>query len=278
MATYDRAWASGFQFFDNNGSPLNAGLLYIYDTGTTNERTVYKDSAAAASWTQPITLNSAGRLTSGVYVPTGAWKFLLTDSLGTTIATEDAIPGASGDVATTDQIIAQGVHSQYIPATAMVPATTSGPAVAQLEASTNKENYKVLDFDASSDEYAHFQIAFPSSWDEGTVTFRAWWSTTATDTDGIALALQAVAFANGDAIDTAFGTAVVVTDNAESTAGETYRTSESAAITVAGTPAAGEIVFFRLFRDVSDSNDTMAEDLRLIGIELYYTINDSTDA
>lgn len=90
----DAVWLKGHQFFDDSGDPLNAGTLNIYDATTTNERTVYQDDGAGTPWTQPITLNSAGRLTAGVYVPTGDWKFILKNSAGSTLATEDNIPGA----------------------------------------------------------------------------------------------------------------------------------------------------------------------------------------
>ena len=86
-------------FLDENGDPL-AGKLCFYDAGTTDQRTVYKDSAGDTAWTQPITLDSAGRLTDGIYVPTGAFKEVLrsadaTDCTdGTVIYTADSIPGA----------------------------------------------------------------------------------------------------------------------------------------------------------------------------------------
>jgi len=95
----DIVWLKGFQFFDSNGDPLNGGRLRIYDAGTTTERTVYQDSAAATPWSQPIILTSAGRLTASIFVPEGAWKFALTTSADTTFAspivTEDNIPGAT---------------------------------------------------------------------------------------------------------------------------------------------------------------------------------------
>jgi hypothetical protein len=92
------------------------------------------------------------------------------------------------------------------------------------------------------------------------------------------MALQALAVSDGDPIDAAWGTAIVITDNAQSTAGEVYRSAQSAAVTIAGTPAEGDVIFFRLFRDVSDAEDTMAEDLRLIGIQIFYTIDAENDA
>ena len=90
----DNAWFSGRQFSDNSGDPLAGGKLYIYDAGTTSERTVYQDAAEAVAWAQPITLDANGRLTAGVYVVSGAWKFRLDTSADVQVATEDDIPGA----------------------------------------------------------------------------------------------------------------------------------------------------------------------------------------
>jgi len=159
-----------------------------------------------------------------------------------------------------------------------VPATTNGAAVGTLESTTNKVNYKVYDFDATTDESVHFQWALPKRWNKGTITFQVYWSSTATDTDGVAWALEAGALSDNEAIDTAFGTPVVVTDDAQSAAGEVYITSESSAVTIAGSPAVGDLCFFRLFRDVSDGNDDMSEDSRLIGIKIFWTSDAVTDA
>jgi hypothetical protein len=172
----------------------------------------------------------------------------------------------------------QGKHTIWIPASAMLSATTSGPASAQFETSTNDINFKVLDFDATADEHANFNIAFPKNWNEGTITFQVFWTTTATDTDGVAWGLQGIALSDNEASDTAWGTAVVVTDDAQSAAGEILVTAESSAVTIGGTPAVGDITFLRIFRDVSDANDDMTEDARLIGVKIFYTINAATDA
>lgn len=177
-----------------------------------------------------------------------------------------------------DSQVRVGKQTIWIPASAMIAATTSGPSSAQFETSTNDINFKVLDFDDAADEHAHFNVAFPKSWNEGTVTFQVWWTTTATDTDGVAWGLQGIALSDNEASDTAWGTAVVVTDDAQSAAGEILVTAESAAVTIGGTPAEGDIVFFRVFRDVSDANDDMTEDARLIGIKLFFTTSAATDA
>lgn len=171
-----------------------------------------------------------------------------------------------------------GKQTITIPASAMLPATTAGCAnLAHLESSSNKINYGVLDFDASADEHAHFNIAMPKSWNEGTITFQVWWTTSATDTDGVAWGLQAVAVSDNEAIDASWGTPVVVTDDAQGAALEMLVSAESSAVTIGGTPSAGDLVFFRIFRDISDANDDMSEDARLISIKIIYTTDAATD-
>jgi hypothetical protein len=186
------------------------------------------------------------------------------------------IPGPRGEQGATGTT-SIGKHTIFIPASAMLPATTSGPSSAQLEAAGG-QNYAVLDFDASADEFAHFLVAFPKSWDESTITYQAFWSSTATDTDGVAWALEGCARSDNEAITGTWGTAVVVTDDAQSAAAELYVTSESGAVTISGTPAADDLCFFRFSRDVSDANDDMVEDARLIGIKLFYTTDAANDA
>lgn len=171
-----------------------------------------------------------------------------------------------------------GAQTIWIPAAAMTPAETNGAAAATVETSTNAQNVDVLDFDAATDEYAHFTVAFPNSWNLSTVTFQVFWMSTATDTDGVAWALQGAAITDNEALDASWGTAVVVTDDAQSAAEEVYVTSVSGAVTIAGTPADADFAIFRIFRDVSDANDDMAEDARLLGVKIIYTTDAGNDA
>lgn len=173
----------------------------------------------------------------------------------------------------------QGKETIWVPAAAMIPTSSNGcAALAKVETTAGRPDLNVLDFDTAADEHAQFSVAFPKSWNLSTVTFKAYWTSTATDTDGVAWGLQAVAVSNDDTIDVAYGTPVVVTDDNISAAEDCLVTAESSAITIAGTPAAEDLVYFRVFRDISDANDDMTEDARLIGIKLYFTTNAATDA
>jgi len=82
------------QFFDNSGAPLSGGLLYTYAAGTTTPLATYTSASGAVANSNPIVLNSAGRLDNEVWLTTPlTYKFILKDSNNVTIATYDDIPG-----------------------------------------------------------------------------------------------------------------------------------------------------------------------------------------
>lgn len=172
-----------------------------------------------------------------------------------------------------------GRHAIYIAAGSLTPSATGGCAVlATINSASNQPDIQTLDFDTTTQEYAQFGIVMPKSWDEGTVTFKAHWSHAATTTNfGVVFDLQAVAVGNDDAIAVAFGTAQTVTDTGGTT-DDLYTSPESSAITIAGTPAAEDMVFFRLSRVTGNGSDTMAIDARLHGITLYITTDAENDA
>lgn len=166
----------------------------------------------------------------------------------------------------------------WMPATAMVARTTNGAGAGTVEMSTNKNMFKTLDFDTTTQEFAQFAIRMPKSWDESTVTFVPVWSHPSTSTNfGVVWALSGVAVSDDDAGDVAFGTAQTSTDTGGTT-NDVYQGPESSAITIAGSPAAGDLVMFQVQRNPSDGSDTMAVDARLHGIVLFYTTDTATDA
>lgn len=174
----------------------------------------------------------------------------------------------------------QGLQTIWIPAAAMQPTVSNGCAtLANVETVAGRPDQHVLAFDTAADEHAQFEVAFPKSWDEGTVTFRVFWTHQGGQTgglDGVAWALQGVALADDDAFATPYGTAVVVTDD-KVTGDDLFVTAVSAAVTIDGTPGEGEMTVFRIFRDVSDAADDLNIDAQLVGIQIFFTTNASTD-
>ena len=192
----------------------------------------------------------------------------------------DAIDGAGIDASAGTLVNAAiGKQSMWIPATAMYPTASNGCADLQsVETTAGRPDMKVLDFDGSSAENAQFSVAMPSYWNESTITFQVYWTSTATDTDAVIWDLSAVAVSDNDTIDVAFGTEVAVTDNALSAAEDLCVSAESNALTVGGSPAAGDLVYFNIARDADEGGDTAAEDARLIGIKIFYTVDDVHEA
>ena len=169
-----------------------------------------------------------------------------------------------------------GKETIYVPAAAMYPNTTNGcAAIAQVELSNGPE-LKCLDFDASSDENAQFTVCFPKSWNEGTVTFQAFWTVTGTNTGTVAWGLSGVSIADDVSINTAFGTNVVATAKAFSgTSNDIMVSAESGAVTIASA-AVDTQTYFQIMRDVSA--DTQSGDARLLGIKLFFTTDAANDS
>jgi hypothetical protein len=169
-----------------------------------------------------------------------------------------------------------GKESMWIPSSAMKPTVTNGCAShASVETTSGRPDMIVLDFDKDADEFAQFQIAFPKSWDEGTVTFQVYWAGLAATTNCV-WTLQGVAISDNETIDVVYGTAVAVDDAAQGAVEELLVSAESGAVTIAGTPAVGDICYFRIGRDISEDN--MAGDARLLGIKLFFNTNAKNDS
>ena len=90
--------ATGFlsaqvQFLDDNADPLDGGLVYFYQAGTSTPQNTYTDSALAVANANPVVLDSAGRAVI-YFSTTPAYKCILKDSAGVTIWTQDNISPA----------------------------------------------------------------------------------------------------------------------------------------------------------------------------------------
>ncbi len=170
-----------------------------------------------------------------------------------------------------------GTETIYVPASAMYPTTTAGcAALAQVEGTAGRPELKCLDFDPSSDENAQFTVAFPKAWNAGTITFRAFFTVTGTNTGTVSWSLAGGSTADNGVIDTAFGTAVAPTAKAHSgTSNDIDVTAVSGAVTIANA-ADDTMTFFNIERDVSSDDQT--GDARLLGIQIFYTTTAATDA
>jgi len=237
--------------------------------------TVFGTGAAAAT----ITTSGANDLVLDTNSGTNSGTITITDAANgdITIAPNGTGQAKAVDAAdATGAIKIAGKETIWVPAVAMYPNSTNGASAEQVELSNGPE-IKVLDFDKDTDEFAQFAVAFPKSWNAGTVTFQAFFTATSTDTGTTAWGLSAVALADSGDLNTAFGTQVVATAKAHSgTSNDLDVAAESGAVTIAGSPGADEYVFFQISRDVSA--DDLNADARLLGIKLFFTTSAANDA
>ena len=261
--------ASSDLVLDSSAASTDVGERLAFESGTVNIHADPGHETGTFAFTDKVKLNGG----SGI-------------SGDDTLQVEDGEGGILFEDATNDVLIFDdlytikkaGKETIYIPASAMYPTTTSGcAALTQVEGTAGRPELKCLDFDPSSDENAQFSIAFPKSWDEGTITFKAFFTVSGTNTGTVSWALSGVSFADNDAIDTAFGTAVAPPAKAHSgTSGDLDVTDESTAVTIAGTPSTNEQAYFNILRDVSV--DDQSGDARLLGIQIFYTTDAANDA
>jgi hypothetical protein len=159
----------------------------------------------------------------------------------------------------------------FLTAAGMWPTTTSGAATpAKVETTTNDVNYYSMDFADGSTLAGMAQVAMPSDWDAGTITAQFFWAADSASANSVVWDCAAMALADSDALDTAFGTAVTVTD-ANNAQLDLNISAATAAITVGNSPAAGELVFFRIRRVGGDGSDTLAATARLLGVMITFT-------
>jgi hypothetical protein len=112
------------QFFTSTGAVLTGGKLYTYLAGTTTPATTYTTSAGTTARTNPIVLDSAGRVPSSgeIWISPISYKFILKDSNDVLIGTYDnifgigavAVQNYTGTGSTTGYAVSGNVSAVYI--------------------------------------------------------------------------------------------------------------------------------------------------------------------
>ena len=168
-----------------------------------------------------------------------------------------------------------GLETIWVPATAMSPTTTNGcTALASVETTAGKPDMVVLAFPVAADSFAQFSLAFPKSYNLGTVTYQVFWAGIAATTN-CNWTVDAVSITNNTSIDATYGTAVAVTDAAQGAVEELNVSAVSGALTIGGSVADDDLCVFRIGRDVAAGD--MAGDAQLLGIKLFFTTDLAND-
>jgi len=133
------------------------------------------------------------------------------------------------------------------------------------------DDYGHRAFDPSSNENLAWNFILPDDYTtSATITARPFWATSNTNTGTVEWDFFCDSLADSSALGDAYTqSAVTVTDNGLGTSNDLHVASDSGAITIGGSPSAGDFVKFKVDRDAV--SDTYTGDARLIGVQITYS-------
>lgn len=149
---------AGWQFFDDNGSPLTGGKLYTYAAGTSTPQPTYTSSNGLTPNANPIILDAAGRTPSEVWLTNNvSYKFVLKSSTDVLIGTYDDIQGVN-DTPGLDSFVADLANTANVAKGDALVGFRQSNASGNLAGSVGRtvhlklqEWVSVMDFGASND-------------------------------------------------------------------------------------------------------------------------------
>ena len=113
---------NGQQFFENTGLPLNGGLIYTYQAGSSTPLATYTDINGTVANANPIVLDSSGRVSTEIWLTYGYYyKFVVKTSAGVTLGTYDNLYGIIGVQASVGTTIPTGMISLWYGSIGSVP-------------------------------------------------------------------------------------------------------------------------------------------------------------
>lgn len=164
-----------------------------------------------------------------------------------------------------------GKRTIAIPAGALRPRTTNGCDNSSAFTGSNVE-VPMCGFDPNTDERAQFPLLMPKSADESAgIEVQFVWSSTGAS-GNVIWTIACVAVSDDDPVDGTMGTAQSVTDGVTA-ANDQMTSGFTSAVTPGGTWTEGDTLYCQVTRDADNGSDTLANDARLLGMRILYSIN-----
>ena len=195
----------------------------------------------------------------------------------------EAATNVTGAVKSTGAVTGRNYRTMYIDAGGMVPAVTNG-AIANTEEmhATNFTTLDFLSFSTSTEQYADFKMVMPEQYNNGTIKAKFYWKPADAEASvSVVWGIKAYAATDSDALTGAsgvWGTEQVIEDVSLNTVDDLHISATTPAITIAGTPAEGKLVFVRVFRKVAAGADDYADAAELLGVNLQYVETETASA
>jgi hypothetical protein len=160
------------------------------------------------------------------------------------------------------------VDSVFWPAGSLSSDGTQCAVPVEVTINSGPKQYAIVcaDNDASI-IYGH--VLMPDGWNAGTVTFELEYLQSAADTGALNADVAAQCHAAGETVNNTWGTEVAI-DDAAVTGSNGVDTATSAAVTPAGTCAAGDSLWWYIAIDATGT-DTAVATLNILGVKMEYT-------
>jgi hypothetical protein len=101
---------NGVSFLGTTGLPLSGGKIYTYQAGSSTPLATYTTVNGTVANSNPIILGTDGRTPSEIWLTYGYnYKFILQDSVGSTIATYDNLYGILGTIPASSSTLPTGM-------------------------------------------------------------------------------------------------------------------------------------------------------------------------
>ena len=101
---------NGVSFLGTTGLPLSGGQIYTYQAGSSTPLATYTTNSGIIANANPIVLGTDGRTPSEIWLTYGYnYKFVLQDSVGSTIATYDNLYGILGTIPAASSTLPTGM-------------------------------------------------------------------------------------------------------------------------------------------------------------------------
>ena len=262
----------GVEIISSSASDVSAIKIWGYRSGKTY----------GALTSESITLLGVSQATS-IYTD---WEALIAVEYPSTPVGTVTIREASGNATITtldnasraadrDVIIVDAqplTKSVWIPASAMVGDGTNCPATPTAATiNTGPKIYTFICGDNSSSVLYSPPIHMPDSWNGGTITLTQSYIQTAADTSALNGDVAAQCRGNTEVPSSTWGTAIAI-DDAAVTGSNANDFTTSAAVTPAGTCAAGDMLYFKWTMDAGGTTTAVAT-LHFLGFKIEYTAN-----
>ena len=236
---------------------------------------VLTTGGSAQTITKGLTLNSA---TLGGQINFNGQTILNTGTLTLPTSTDTLMGKATTDTMTEKTLRTNSTGNAVI-ADPSLAILTAGGATLQASGSPPKTtidgtnmDYITLDFDPSTDETVIWNFEIPTDVDasQNIAVDIKYLKSSAGASDGVCWSGAFLGRVAGEAVDSSFGTAVLTCDSTINTAGQ-LDTHHLSFTTAQHGLSAGDVVFFKLFRDADNGSDGLTVDIRLIDVKVSWT-------